>query len=96
MSCIAVLVAHSHLDYVYWCYWSVLTFTAISGAVMLNRAEIDIRKLYTHNILRIVKAFLFWSAIYAVYSHVLIPLADGEPVRLKVMLTSIVEGHYHM
>ncbi|MCR5421150.1 MAG: acyltransferase [Lachnospiraceae bacterium] len=96
VSCIAVMVAHAHLEFVDRCYWSVLMFTLISGAMMLGRKELDIKKLYSKNILRIFTAFLIWSFIYAVTSHVIFPVMDGEPVRIKLMITSIVEGHFHL
>ncbi|MBR4445084.1 MAG: acyltransferase family protein [Solobacterium sp.] len=44
--------------------WGVPIFTMISGAIFLNR-DIPIKKIYTKHILRIITAFIFWSAIYA-------------------------------
>ena len=47
--------------------WSVPIFFMISGALFLNPdKQIDIKKLYSKNILRIIIAFLFWSFIYAI------------------------------
>ena len=92
----AVILAHAHLDYVCYMYWSVLVFTAISGAMMLGRERIDIKILYSHNICRIVTAFVFWSAVYSLIQHLLFPLFEGEPVNIKLIITSFVEGQYHL
>lgn len=65
--------------------WSVPVFVMISGALFLNR-EIPIKKLYSKYILRILTAFLVWSAIYAAFE-------DGGITERIVML---IHGHYHM
>ena len=52
-------------------YWSISEFSVpvlfmISGALFLNPArDIQIQRLWKKNILRIVVAFIFWSALYA-------------------------------
>ena len=96
VSVTAVILAHAHLEYVYYMYWSVLIFTAISGAMMLGRENLDIRRLYTHNICRIVTAFVFWSAVYSLLQNLLFPLLDGNTVNIKLIITSFVEGQYHL
>lgn len=77
----------------------VPVFVMISGALFLDPArEIQPRRLFTHNILRIVTAFLFWSVVYAGLSFVLnflrgmpiTPQAVGELIR------NIAVGHYHL
>lgn len=46
-------------------------FLMISGALFLNpEKKLSLRKLYTHNILRVITAFCFWSFIYACYDYV--------------------------
>ncbi|MCR5420065.1 MAG: acyltransferase [Lachnospiraceae bacterium] len=95
-SVVAVILAHAHLEYVYYMYWSVLVFTAISGAMMLGRENIDMRRLYTHSICRIVTAFVFWSAVYSLLQNLLLPLLDGNPISVKLIITSLVEGQYHL
>ena len=92
----AVILAHAHLEYVCYMYWSVLVFTAISGAMMLNREHIDIRRLYSHNIFRIVTAFVFWSTVYSLIQHLVFPLIDKGRIDIKLIITSLVEGQYHM
>lgn len=52
--------------------WSVPIFVMISGCLFLNpQKQIETKKLYTKNILRIITAFVFWSAIYTVEQAVL-------------------------
>lgn len=65
--------------------WSVPVFVMISGALFLNR-EIPVRKIYSKYVLRIVTAFVVWSAIYAAFE-------DGSITERIVML---IHGHYHM
>ena len=96
LSVSAVIAGHVYEEQVYRFYFSVLMFTAISGGLMLSHERIDIKKLYTRNILRIVTAFAFWSTLYSVIEHVLIPLADGGKVQIKLVVTSIIEGHFHL
>ena len=96
ISVTAVIFDHSHMEYVCYLYWSVLMFTAISGAMMLCRRRIDIKKLYTHSISRIVTAFIFWSTVYSLVQHLMFRIADGRDIDWKLIITSIVEGQYHM
>lgn len=69
--------------------WAVPIFVMISGALFLdNDRNIEIKKLYTKNILRIITAFLFWSVIYA-----------GITVstnKIEVFIQKIFIGHYHL
>ncbi|MBR0139701.1 MAG: acyltransferase family protein [Firmicutes bacterium] len=44
--------------------WGVPVFVMISGALFLDR-DIPLKKLFGKYILRIVSAFIFWSAVYA-------------------------------
>lgn len=47
--------------------WSVPLFIMISGMLFLGR-EVDIKKLWTKNIFRLVTAFIFWSYLYNLYT----------------------------
>lgn len=48
--------------------WSVPVFVMISGALFLDEyKKVNIKRLYTKNIVRIIIVFLFWSFIYAIY-----------------------------
>ena len=68
------------------CVWGVPAFVMISGALFLSK-DISIKKLYTKNILRLLCAFLFWGAVYALVSENRTP---------RDILFNIVYGHYHM
>ncbi len=65
--------------------WAVPVFVMISGALFLER-EIDIKKLYGKNILRLITAFIFWSVIYAVIKGG----TKGE------IVANAIIGHFHM
>lgn len=64
-------------------------FLMISGALFLNpEKKLSLRKLYTHNILRVITAFCFWSFIYACYTF--------TPSEGPSFLTLLLCGHLHM
>lgn len=66
--------------------WSVPLFFMISGALFLSPDKpLDIKRLYRKNILRIIYAFLFWSAIYELY-------LEGLNTNLKITFISILKG----
>lgn len=65
--------------------WCVPVFVMISGALFLGK-EIRIKKLFTKYILRLITAFIFWSALYAIY-------IGGETIEV---LMNFFTGRYHM
>ena len=65
--------------------WGVPVLVMISGALFL-RCDISVRKIFSKNILRLVIAFVFWSAVYLMLS--IEPRHDW--------LVAIIEGRYHM
>lgn len=68
--------------------WAVPVFIMISGALFLDvNRPLDIKKLYTKNIFRLVSAYIFWSVLYA-WEY-----ADRS---LESMIIAILKGHYHM
>jgi len=70
--------------------WTVPVLVMISGALFLDPVKnIDIKKLFSRNIFRIVTAFFFWSGIYAVYEF-----ACG--LSLRDAIQAFLTGHYHM
>ncbi len=79
--------------------WCVPVFVMISGALFLDPAcAIRPRRLFTHNILRVVTAFLFWSTAYAGLSFVL-GLLQGAPITMQAvgsLIHDIITGHYHL
>ncbi len=74
-------------------------FVMISGALFLDPARaIRLRRLFTHNILRVVTAFLFWSVAYAGLSFAL-NFLRGMPITTQAvgeLFHSVVVGHYHL
>lgn len=69
--------------------WNVPIFIMISGALFLNQdKKIEIRRLYTKNILRIVVVLLFWSVIYA-----LPIMMNGSNINYSIAY--IITGPYH-
>ena len=72
--------------------FSVPVFVMISGCLFLdNKKELTMKKLYFHNILRIITAYIFWAILYAIE-----PLIFGQEISLKDTLVRIIEGSYHM
>lgn len=64
-------------------------FLMISGALFLG-SESSIKRIYTHNILRVFIAFVFWSALYAVIRTVIFGYGTIN------MVIEFFFGHYHM
>lgn len=82
--------------------WDALThfcvpvFIMISGALFLNPGkELSIKKLFGKNILRIITAFIFWSAAYAVYGHFISP-DKSETFSAIAFLKDFLYGRYHL
>lgn len=72
--------------------FGVPVFVMISGALFLGRAEqISLKRLYLKNILRLVTAYLIWSAVYAVWG-----LWGREGVDAKTFLRAVTESKYHL
>ena len=73
--------------------WCVPIFIMISGTFFLNpEKKICIRKLLTHNTLRIVTAFLFWSFVYASYNFI----GSDDSNRIRGYIIQFIGGHFHM
>lgn len=68
--------------------WSVPVFVMISGALFLEGHQ-SAAHIYRKNILRIVTAFLFWSAIYTAYGCT-------REWGLHTVLIEFIKGNYHM
>ena len=65
-------------------------FLMLSGALMLDPGKpFQIRTLYRKNILRILTAFLFWSALYALDTY----FANRD---WRGAVVAFVNGRYHM
>lgn len=75
----------------------VSLFVMISGALLLNEErELPLRKLFGKNILSIALLFIFWSPFYVVTDSIIDPLLRGNALDVKKIVTSLIEGHYHM
>lgn len=74
--------------------WAVPIFVMISGTLFLdNKRKIDIKKLYTKNILRIITAFIFWSMFYAIIEN---DVFGKYRVNMRLFMRSFIVGHYHL
>lgn len=74
----------------------VPVFVMISGVFLLNSdKDIKLEVLYKKYILRIVVAFLIWSTLYASL-FLVVNFIEGNGLNLKLFLTRIVTGNYHL
>ena len=76
--------------------WGVPIFVMISGSLFLSR-NVDVRKLYKTNILKLLIVYIAWAVFYAIAIPLLdlVFLGDCE-ISLKAMFSRIVSGNYHM
>ena len=72
--------------------FGVPIFVMISGAIFLNR-DISIRKLYLHNIIRLLVIYWVWSGIYGLYDC---RNYDLEAAGWKVVAKEMLSGRYHL
>ncbi len=72
-------------------------FLMISGTLFFRRQKLDIRRLYTHNVVHLLLVYVFWSAVYAVFD-VLINLGNVTGVLdlAKWIIMDIRDSHYHL
>lgn len=72
----------------------VPVFFMISGALFLRKGkEIDIKRLYTHNILRLVVFLLVWSFIYQLYQLLVVDGMRDYSEALKMAVKNIGMGN---
>lgn len=76
--------------------WCNAMFIMISGALWLSKETIDLKKLFTKNILRIIIAFIFWSVLYTFFHAVVLPHITGEHFTAKDILVMLISGRYHL
>ncbi len=73
--------------------FGVSVFIMISGALFLDPdRKFSVKRLYTKNVVRIVVAFLFWSAVYILFNY----HTYAQPVQGIDLLHTWLSGHYHM
>ena len=76
---------------------ALLVFTMISGVFFLDpKKQLDTKRLYSKNLVRIITAFVFWSILYALVIHVAFPIISHEPVVPLEVVKEIICGHYHL
>lgn len=69
--------------------WGVAVFFMISGALFLSPDKpLVVRRLFSKNLLRVVYAFLFWSAVYFL-------VTEGIGQGVKIGFISILKGPPH-
>ena len=69
--------------------WAVPIFVMISGALFLSGSQ-DLKHILKKNVLRLVTAFVFWSALYAVF------MVCFEGCPKSQIAQQFFNGHYHM
>lgn len=69
--------------------WAVPVFVMISGSLFLSGSQ-SLLHILKKNVLRLVTAFVFWSALYAVF------MVNFEGCPTNLILQQFLNGHYHM
>lgn len=76
--------------------WGVPIFLMISGPLFLSR-EVDIKKLYTKNILRLLVAYITWSVFYAAADVVMGAVFDNNmEISVRDLAGAVIDGSHHM
>lgn len=74
--------------------FGVPVFVMISGALFLDtNRQIDTKKLYLHNILRMVFIYFVWSAVYGLFDC---RVYDWSALKPADFLLEIYTGRYHL
>lgn len=72
--------------------FGVPVFVMISGALFLGREnEISCKRLFLKNILRLIGAYVFWSAVYALWG-----LWGKEGITVRTFMDAVVLSKYHL
>lgn len=74
--------------------FGVPIFVMISGAMFLDRDyTLDVKRLYKHNILRMVILYVGWSCLYGLYDC---RRCDFRTEDIKIILREMLSGRYHL
>ncbi len=74
--------------------FGVPIFVMISGALFLRPGyQLDVKRLYTHNILRLSVIYMVWSCAYGVFDSIFYGLAAGG---WKAVIREMISGRYHL
>ncbi len=71
---------------------AVPLFFMISGALLLSRENLDVKRLVTKNIPHLVFLYFAWGGLYAVYEHVVL----GKYSSVHELVPATVKGYYHL
>ncbi|QSX04985.1 acyltransferase family protein [Sedimentibacter sp. zth1] len=76
---------------------NVPVFIMLSGALLLDHSyNINIKKLYTKNILRLLIAYIFWSFLYAIITYIYNGQFNGAYGLLISIIKGTLNSHYHL
>ena len=74
--------------------FGVPVFVMISGAIFLDKEyTLDLKRLYKHNILRLVVLYAIWSAAYGLFDT---RTWDWKAAGIKTILREMLNGRYHL
>lgn len=74
--------------------FGVPVFVMISGAIFLDKTyELDVKRLYRHNILKMVVFYVIWSVAYGLFD---IRNWDLKAAGIKAILREFLLGRYHL
>jgi len=74
--------------------FGVPIFVMLSGAMFLDPDyPMDLKRLYRHNVLRLIILYVVWSCAYGLYDS---RLFDFQTVGIKEVLREILYGRYHL
>lgn len=74
--------------------FGVPVFVMISGALFLDENyQLDLKRLYKHNILRLVIIYAVWSCLYGLLDCYFLGF---ETLDIKTVLREMINGRYHL
>lgn len=70
--------------------WCVPVFVMISGALFLDaKRELNVKRLYSKNVMHILFAFVMWSLIYVLVNI-------NKDAKISYIVPDTVAGHFHL
>ena len=72
-------------------------FIMTSGALLLNeKKQFSIKDLFSKRLPQIILLLIVWSAIYASYYKIALPLMNDGSINMRNFFKSLLLGHYHL
>lgn len=112
LACLCVIAIHISAGYVIkdfgsFDFWvgngwdsvariGVPLFVMLSGALMLDEGYSYSKKKLIGHIVKLCLFFVFWSATYCFIFQVAQPIAKGDALNFKYILSTLVYGHVHL